>query len=108
MNVEVATTIDERACGLSHREYLAADHGMLFVYDDERTLSFWMKDTKIPLSIAFLNSEREMLEIQQMIPNQTAQRYTSAHPARYALEVNQGWFASRGIDVGTRLDFTLP
>ena len=81
---------------------------MLFVYDDERTLSFWMKDTKIPLSIAFLNSEREMLEIQQMIPNQTAQRYTSAHPARCALEVNQGWFASRGIDVGTRLDFTLP
>ena len=108
LNVEVATTIDERACGLSHREYLAADHGMLFVYDDERTLSFWMKDTKIPLSIAFLNSEREILEIQKMMPNRTGERYTSVRPARYALEVNQGWFASKGISVGTRLDFTLP
>lgn len=108
LNVEVAATIDERACGLSHREYLPANHGMLFVYDDERTLTFWMKDTNVPLSIAFLNSEREILEIQKMMPNRTEQRYTSARPARYALEANQGWFASNGISVGTRLDFTLP
>ncbi len=108
LNVEVAATIEERACGLSHREYLAPDHGMLFVYDDERTLSFWMKNTRMPLSIAFINNEREILEIRQMTPNQTAQRYTSAQPGRYALEVNRGWFVSKGIAVGTRLDFTLP
>ena len=81
---------------------------MLFVYDDEQILSFWMKDTLIPLSIAFLNNEREILDIQQMAPNQTRQRYSSSQPARYALEVNQGWFSAKGIGIGTRLDFVLP
>ena len=108
LNAEVAATISERACGLSYRDSLAPDHGMLFVYEDERILSFWMKDTLIPLSIAFLNNEREILDIQQMAPNQTRQRYSSNQPARYALEVNQGWFSAKGIGIGTRLDFVLP
>ena len=76
---------------------------MLFVYPDERERSFWMKDTLIPLSIAFMDSEGRIVDIQDMKALDDAPpHYTSAEPARYALEVNEGFFDERGVEVGDR------
>ena len=67
-----------------------------------------MRDTLIPLSIAFLDDEGRILGIEKMTPMQTTANYRSPGPARYALEVNQGWFGERGIKAGDILDFQLP
>ncbi len=108
LTAEVASTVDARECGLAQRDHLADGHGMLFVFEDERTLTFWMKDTRIPLSIAFIDDQHEIIDIQQMQPNWADGRYRSRVPARYALETHQGWFADRGIAAGTRVTFRLP
>ena len=74
---------------------------MLFVYPDERELSFWMRNTLIPLSIAFMDSEGRIVDIQDMKPlDDTPPHYTSAEPAQYALEVNKGFLDGRGVEVG--------
>ena len=100
---EVADTDAERARGLGHRDHLPPDAGMLFVYPDSRERSFWMKDTTIPLSIAFLDADGVILNIETMAPL-TLGSHTSAGPARFALEVNRGWFSARGIKPGDRVD----
>ncbi len=97
--VEVADTEDERQTGLMGRAALPEDAGMLFVFDSEQQLSFWMKDTLIPLSIAFMDSEGRIVDIQDMQPLDETP-HLSAEPAQYALEVNQGFFAAWGIQVG--------
>jgi len=98
--VEIATTTEAIRCGLSHRKTLPAERGMLFIFAEPRPLTFWMKDTQLPLSIAFLDSNGRILSIQDMTPLQILVRYRSPVPASYALEVNQGWFARHGIAVG--------
>lgn len=108
LTVEVAATVAARACGLSLRDGMPANHGMLFVYRDERTLVFWMKDTVIPLSIAYLDSDGRILGLHQMDPRQPRQLYSSTDPARYALEVHRGWFRSNGVEVGDLVEFELP
>ena len=108
LGVEVAATPDARACGLSHRPSLPDDQGMLFVYPAPLPLVFWMKDTRIPLSIAFIDAAGRILSIQDMTPMQTGQRYHSPAPAPYAIEVNQGWFAEKGIHVGDTVVIRLP
>lgn len=108
LTVELATTPTARSCGLSQRNELPPNHGMLFVFPDLRPRTFWMKDTKIPLSIAFLDESGKILSLQNMIPLQTDERYHSLQPARYALEVNQGWFERHGIEVGDRVKMKLP
>ena len=108
LTVELATTPAARACGLSHRNELPKNHGMLFIYPDLRPRSFWMKDTKIPLSIAFLDDSGQIFSIQDMTPMQTDKTYSSSQPAGYALEVNQGWFSRNGIDVGDVVEMRLP
>ena len=108
LTVELATTPTARSCGLSQRDELPPYHGMLFVFPDLRSRTFWMKDTKIPLSIAFLNESGQILSLQNMIPLRTDKRYRSLQPARYALEVNQGWFERHGIEVGDRVKMKLP
>lgn len=101
VEVEIADDTEEMARGLMGRTALAADAGMLFVYPGERELSFWMKDTLIPLSIAFMDSEGRIVDIQDMKALDDAPpHYTSAEPARYALEVNKGFFEERGVEVG--------
>ena len=101
VEVEVADDTDEMARGLMGRTALAEDTGMLFVYPDERELSFWMKDTLIPLSIAFMDTDGRIVDIQDMKAlDDEPPHYTSAEPARYALEVNKGFFAERGVEVG--------
>ncbi len=97
--VEIADTDEERQTGLMGRTALPEDAGMLFVFGAEQQLSFWMKDTLIPLSIAFIDSEGRIVDIQDMQPLDEAP-HPSAAPAQYALEVNQGFFGARGIQVG--------
>ena len=101
--VELAVTHLSRACGLSNRAALDENHGMLFVYARSGFRSFWMKDTHIPLSIAFLDDSGRIINIETMSPDQMENRYRSSRPALYALEVNQGWFGSRGIKAGDRV-----
>ena len=108
LTVELASTPAARACGLSHRNELPINHGMLFIYPDLRPRSFWMKDTTIPLSIAFLDDSGQIFSIQDMTPIQTDKTYPSSRPAGYALEVNQGWFGRNGIDVGDVVEMKLP
>lgn len=97
--VEVARTADERAQGLKFRDELAPGTGMIFVFPDEATRSFWMQDTYIPLDIAYLDASFRIIDIQQMEPLVT-DTYPSAAPAMYALEVPLGWFAEHGVQVG--------
>lgn len=97
--VEVARTGAERARGLMHRRSLGDREGMLFVFDADQHLAFWMKDTLVPLSIAFLSSEGRILQIEDMEPlSQKAIR--SRFSARYALELPRGAFAEVGATVG--------
>lgn len=103
VRIEVADDTNEMARGLMGRTALAEDAGMLFAYPEERELSFWMKDTLIPLSIAFMDSEGRIVDIQDMEAlDDEPPHYTSAEPAQYALEVNVGFFAERGVEVGDR------
>ena len=99
VQVEIADTPGEIQTGLMGRSALAEEAGMLFVFDQEQILSFWMKDTLIPLSIAYIDAEGRIVDIQDMQPlDETI--HPSAEPARYALEVNQGFFEGRGVAVG--------
>lgn len=102
--VELASTPQSRACGLSKRSFLKEDNGMLFVYENADMRTFWMKDTRIPLSIAFLDELGTIINIEIMSPDQTETRYHSRLPAVYALEVNQGWFRAHGIEAGDRVE----
>ena len=107
LTTEVAATRTSRRCGLAFRHELPADHGMLFAYAQDQIVAFWMKNTFIPLSIAFLDGDSKIFEIHDMDPHDPARRYTSKVPARYALEVNQGWFYDNGINVGDLVEFDL-
>lgn len=102
MKVEVAANGEDRTRGLMHRDHLGADKGMLFVYPDQKVRRFWMKDTRIPLSIAFLDDEGVIVKIRDMQPLST-ERTSSISPARYALEVNQGWFGEHDVERGDKV-----
>ena len=105
VRVEVADDPADRAKGLMYRKALGVNRGMLFVYPEEQRLSFWMRNTLIPLSIAFIDSERRIIDIQDMKPlDDEPPHYVSAEPAQYALEVNQGFFEKRGVKVGDRVE----
>jgi len=103
ITAEVASTPQQRATGLMHRFSLQQDHGMLFVFERPEPLSFWMKNTFIPLSIAFLDATGRILNIEDMVP-QTETMHWSKGPALYALEMRKGWFLERGIRAGDRVE----
>ncbi len=103
LTVELARTSAERSIGLSQRDKLAEDRGMLFVYAEDTETGFWMKDTFVPLSIAFIGEDGEILDIQDMEPLST-ELHRPPGPYRYSLEVNQGWFGRNGIEVGDRVE----
>ena len=108
VRVEIADDLSEQSRGLMYRTALAEDRGMLFVYPDEEELSFWMKNTLIPLSIAFIDSEGRIVDIQDMKPlDDDPPHYVSAEPAQYALEVNEGFFEERGVEVGDRANLPV-
>jgi uncharacterized protein len=105
VRVEVADEPAEQAKGLMYRKALGKNRGMLFVYPEERELSFWMKNTLIPLSIAYIDSKRRIVDIQDMKPlDDRPPHYVSSEPAQYALEVNRGFFKKRGVKVGDRVE----
>jgi uncharacterized membrane protein (UPF0127 family) len=99
---EIARSDAERETGLMFRESLADGEGMLFVFEKDQTLSFWMKDTLVPLSIAYISYNGRILEIHDMKPRDLAP-VRSSRSARYALEVPQGWFGRAGIKPGDTL-----
>ena len=101
--VEIADDRAERERGLMERTALAEDRGMIFVFPRERYLSFWMKNTLIPLSVAYINSDGRIVDIQDMEPLDTTP-HPSAEPAQYALEVNQGFYEERGVEVGDTVE----
>jgi uncharacterized membrane protein (UPF0127 family) len=108
--VEIADTPSEREHGLMNRETLPADAGMAFVYPQDVRGAFWMKDTLIPLSIAFYSGEGRILKILDMEPCRAdpCPLYDPGVPYRGALEVNQGAFADWGISAGDHLRITSP
>jgi len=108
IHVELAFTNDTRSCGLSNRFSLEKDNGMLFLFSNTRKRTFWMKNTHIPLSIAFIDASGTIVTIHQMEADQTRTTYHSSQSARYALEVNQGWFSLHGIKTGDKVEMALP
>jgi uncharacterized protein len=102
IQAEVAADFATRAKGLMYRRSLAQNAGMLFVFDAPAIQCMWMKNTFIPLSVAFLDERGQILNIADMTPHSEAS-HCSARPARYALEMNRGWFAERGIRPGMTL-----
>ena len=103
VTAEIAATPGERATGLMNRFSLRPDNGMLFIFERPEPLSFWMKNTFIPLSIAFLDTDGRILNIEDMAP-QTETTHWSKGPALYALEMRKGWFMERGVKPGDRVD----
>jgi uncharacterized membrane protein (UPF0127 family) len=102
LTVEVAATPASRSQGLMFRESLPDDHGMLFVWPREQRIAMWMKNTPIPLSVAFIDREFRILNIAHMEPFSTRAHASSA-PALFALEVPRGWFGRNGIAAGDAL-----
>jgi len=100
IKVEIATG-EGLFRGLMHRKSLGRDAGMLFIYDEPAYQSMWMKNTLIPLSVAFLDAGGTILNIADMQP-QTLDPHMSAGPAKYAVEANLGWFAARGVKAGDK------
>ena len=96
VNVEVVDTPQTRARGLMHREFLPEDQGMLFIFAREDVYCFWMKNTLIPLDIAFIDANWNIIDIQSMRPH-SEELVCPPGNVLYALEVNEGWFARRGI-----------
>ena len=101
VRVEIADNLAEQERGLMYRTALGEDRGMLFVYSREQMLSFWMKNTYIPLSIAYIDSKGRITDILNMKPlDDKPPQYNSSEPVQYALEVNQGFFDKNGVKVG--------
>lgn len=99
---EVAASPPARAQGLMHRQSLAANAGMLFVFPETATHCFWMKNTLLPLAIAFLADDGSIVDVQEMAAGSEAS-HCPARPVRLALEMNAGWFARRGLGSGSRI-----
>lgn len=99
LTAEVVVTPEQRAVGLMNRFSLKTDHGMLFVFERPEPQGFWMKNTFIPLSIAFIGADGRIVNIEDMRP-QTEETHWSKGPALYALEMRKGWFAEKGIGPG--------
>lgn len=97
---ELARTPEEQARGLMYRRSLGENEGMLFIYDSPRMMSFWMKNTRIPLSIAFMDGGGKIVQIDRMQAYDCVTLHPSSQPAQYALEMNGGWFERNGVGVG--------
>ncbi|MBU4305582.1 MAG: DUF192 domain-containing protein [Candidatus Omnitrophica bacterium] len=105
MVIETARTPQQRSRGLQGRSYLDKQRGMLFVFPEEAMPQFWMKDTFIPLEIAFIDKQKRIVDIQEMIPLRTDMIYSPSKKVCYALEMNSGWFKANNVKVGDRIFF---
>jgi uncharacterized protein len=102
IRAELARTPDEHGIGLMFRKTMPANDGMLFAFDTPRQQCFWMKNTLLPLSVAFVADDGSVVNIEDMKP-QTLDSHCSTQPVRFVLEMNQGWFAKRGIKAGSKI-----
>ncbi|HEX9194978.1 MAG TPA: DUF192 domain-containing protein [Azonexus sp.] len=102
IEAEVAATDQNRQVGLMNRKAMPPQRGMLFVFTQANTHCMWMRNTLIPLSVAFIDEDGYVINIEDMQP-QTEDNHCARKPARFALEMNLGWFAQRGIKPGVRL-----
>jgi uncharacterized membrane protein (UPF0127 family) len=102
IRAEIANTFDSRARGLMFRKSLGANSGMLFVFPDVAPHCMWMKNTLVPLSVAFMDEQGTIVSIHDMKPHDETS-HCAAKPTRFALEMNQGWFAQKGIKAGARI-----
>lgn len=102
IQAELAVTPDQQATGMMFRQTMGANEGMLFVGDQAGMRCFWMRNTLVPLSIAFLADDGTIVNIADMQPR-SEESHCSAKPVRFALEVPQGWFAKRGLKAGTKV-----
>ncbi len=102
IEAEVAATDPNRQLGLMNRQSMPLQHGMLFVFPQANTHCMWMRNTLLPLSVAFIDADGYIINIEDMKP-QTEDNHCARKPARYALEMNLGWFAQRGIKPGSKL-----
>jgi uncharacterized membrane protein (UPF0127 family) len=102
ITVEIADTPASRTQGLMGRRALPINHGMLFVFERPERQCFWMKNTLIPLSVAFVADDGTLVNLDEM-KAQTLNAHCSEKPVRYVLEMNTGWFAKKGLKAGNRL-----
>jgi uncharacterized protein len=102
ITAEVAADDPMRGRGLMFRESLAANHGMLFIFDSKAIQCMWMRNTLIPLSVAFIEDDGRIVNIEDMKP-QTEDSHCARAPVRYALEMTQGWFTQRGLKPGATI-----
>ena len=102
IDAQVAQTPEQRQIGLMFRREMPAQEGMLFVFEEPGTQCFWMKNTLLPLTAAFVADDGRVVNLADMKP-QTTDSHCSEEPVRYVLEMNQGWFAKRGLKAGIQL-----
>lgn len=102
IRAELATTPEQRQIGLMHRRSMPTNDGMLFEFEAAAIQCFWMKDTLLPLAIAFIADDGTIVNIDTMVP-ETLDSHCPTRPVRHVLEMNRGWFASRGIKPGMKL-----
>jgi len=102
IEAEVAANDQNRQVGLMNRKAMPPQRGMLFVFTQDNTHCMWMRNTLLPLSVAFMDADGKIINIEDMQP-QTEDNHCARRPARYALEMNLGWFAQRGIKPGVKL-----
>jgi len=103
---EIADNDAMREKGLMFRKHLKENHGMIFVFNNSQYLNFWMKNTYIPLDIAYIDARGIIKEIYFMEPLDVSVTYPSTYKVKYALEVNKGWFEKNNITIGTRIIFS--
>ena len=103
ITAEVASTDAERSRGLMHRRMLPENRGMLFVFAEPALHAMWMVNTYVPLSVAFLDANGVIINIEDMAPH-TQTPHGASRPSKYALEANRGWFRTRGIQAGAKVE----
>ncbi|MFZ9297091.1 MAG: DUF192 domain-containing protein [Hylemonella sp.] len=102
IDAQVASTPEQRAVGLMFRQDMPMHEGMLFVFEQPAQQCFWMRNTPLPLTAAFIADDGTIVNLADMRP-QTTDSHCSLRPVRFVLEMNQGWFAKRGLKAGSRL-----
>lgn len=104
LQVQLALNPEEQQRGLMHRDHLAADHGMLFLFDQPDQRGFWMRNTRIPLDIGYFDANGRLLEVRKLYPYDETTVPSRSHKVLIAIETNRGWYAAHGVKPGARID----